>query len=124
MSGAVGRDDGIALRGERGSVRGALRRGLRALAGNLTDESSTEQSSAGLGSCTAEELERFQTLNAAYRERFGFPFVMAVRGRDRAAILEAFELRLGNDADTEFATALREIDRIAMLRLEALTDRD
>ena len=98
--------------------------GRAALAGDLTDESTTEQSSAGLDSCTAEELERFRTLNAAYRERFGFPFVMAVRGRDRSAILDAFETRLDNDVDTEFATALREIDRIAMLRLEALAGRD
>ena len=96
--------------------------GRAALAGTLTDESTAEQSSAGLDGCSAEELERFRTLNRAYRERFGFPFVMAVRGSDRAAILRAFETRLANDAATEFATALREIDRIALLRLDALTD--
>lgn len=96
--------------------------GRAALAGTLTDESTTEQSSAGLDSCSADELERFQTLNGAYRERFGFPFIMAVRGSNRAAILDAFQTRLNNNADTEFATALREIDRIARLRLDALID--
>lgn len=96
--------------------------GRAALAGDLTDESTTEQSSAGLDSCTPEELERFQALNAAYRERFGFPFIMAVRGSKKQAILDGFESRIDNDADTEFATALCEIDRIAMFRLEALVD--
>ncbi len=94
--------------------------GRAALAGELTEESTTEQSSAGLDQCTPEELERFQVANAAYRERFGFPFIMAVRGADRQTILNAFEQRLLNDEDTEFKTALVEIDRIALLRLEAL----
>ena len=97
--------------------------GRAALAGDLTDESTTEQSSAGLDSCTPEELERFRRLNTAYRERFGFPFIMAVRGATKPAILAGFEARIGNDPDTEFATALREIDRIARLRLEALVER-
>jgi len=94
--------------------------GAAALDGSLTDESTTEQSSAGLDRCTPDELRRFQAANAAYRDRFGFPFVMAVRGADRPTILAAFERRLGNDAPTELATALAEIDRIAQLRLEAL----
>ena len=94
--------------------------GRAALAGNLTAESTSEQASAGLDRCTAEELARFRAANAAYRERFGFPFVMAVRGADRRAVLEAFERRLHNDAATELRTALGEIDRIARLRLEAL----
>ena len=96
--------------------------GAAALAGDLTHESSAEQSSAGLDRCTPDELGRFRTANAAYRERFGFPFVMAVRGADRAAILAAFERRLGNGPDEELATALVEIDRIARLRLEALVE--
>jgi len=97
--------------------------GRAALAGDLTDESTTEQSSAGLDSCTPDELERFQSLNTAYRERFGFPFIMAVRGSRKQAILEGFQARIDNDPQTEFDTALREIDRIAMLRLEALIER-
>ena len=93
--------------------------GAAALAGALTDDSTAEQSSAGLDRCTSEELDRFRKANAAYRERFGFPFVLAVRGADRPAILAAFEHRLGNDESTEWHTALAEIDRIARFRLEA-----
>ncbi len=94
--------------------------GAAALAGTLTDESTAEQSSAGLDRCSPEELERFRAANAAYRARFDFPFVMAVRGADRETILAAFEQRLGNAPHEELATALAEIDRIALLRLEAL----
>lgn len=94
--------------------------GRAALAGTLTDESTTEQASAGLDRCTAAELTRFESANTAYRERFGFPFVMAVRGADRQSILSAFERRLKNDAQVELDNALVEIDRIALLRLEAL----
>lgn len=98
--------------------------GRAALAGELTSESTEEQSSAGLDHCSADELARFRTANASYRERFGFPFVLAVRGRDRSGILEVFEQRLTNDPATEFETALVEIDRIALLRLEALVGAD
>ena len=94
--------------------------GAAALAGALTDESTSEQASAGLDRCTPEELRRFRAANAAYRERFGFPFVMAVRGVERAAVLDAFERRLRNDERAELRAALAEIDRIALLRLEAL----
>jgi len=96
--------------------------GRAALAGDLTDESTTEQSSAGLDSCTPDELDRFQTLNATYRERFGFPFIMAVRGAKKPAILAGFQARIDNDPAIEFANALREIDRIALLRLESLVE--
>lgn len=94
--------------------------GNAALAGELTDESTAEQASAGLDKCTADELERFQVANAAYKERFGFPFIMAVRGADRQNILSAFEQRLTNAKQVEFDTALAEINKIALLRLEAL----
>jgi OHCU decarboxylase len=94
--------------------------GRAQVAGKLTPESTAEQSSAGLDQCTPGEYDRFQSLNERYKEKFGFPFVMAVRGKSRAEILEAFEQRLGNDYDTEFETALVEIHRIARLRLEAL----
>lgn len=90
------------------------------LASGLTADSQSEQASAGLDACTADELERFRVLNAAYREKFGFPFVMAVRDSSRADILAQFEARLGNDRETEFEQALVEIHRIARLRLEAL----
>ena len=87
---------------------------------DLTPASRSEQSGAGLDRCTPEEFKRFQELNDAYKAKFGFPFVLAVAGRSRAEILAAFESRVGNDPETEFLTALEQIDRIAAIRLEAL----
>jgi 2-oxo-4-hydroxy-4-carboxy-5-ureidoimidazoline decarboxylase len=94
--------------------------GRLAVQGGLTAASSAEQASAGLDRCTREEYERFQALNEAYRAKFDFPFIMAVRGRTRAEILAAFEDRVANDPVREFETALEQIERIARLRLEAL----
>jgi len=94
--------------------------GKAQIAGELTKDSTTEQSSAGLDQCSTEEYERFQTLNHDYQEKFGFPFVMAVRDSTRTEILAAFENRLENDPDTEFETALSEIHKIAALRLSAM----
>ena len=94
--------------------------GKAQIAGELTPESSDEQASAGLGQCSAEEYEQFQSLNENYHEKFGFPFVVAVRGSSRAEILEIFESRLDNNAATEFETALTEIHQIARLRIDAL----
>ena len=90
----------------------------------LTAASTSEQTSAGLDACSPDELVRFAKLNKAYRERFGFPFVMAVKGRSRHEILAAFEARLANEPDQEFATAMAEIHKIARLRLVALTEGD
>jgi OHCU decarboxylase len=94
--------------------------GKAAIAGELTENSQTEQAGAGLDSCSPEEYARFKALNDAYRSRFGFPFVMAVRNKSRGEILEAFETRLENDYDEEFENALLEIHRIARMRLIAL----
>jgi OHCU decarboxylase len=94
--------------------------GKAAVAGKLTEDSTTEQASAGLDRCSPEEYERFQVLNRAYRDRFDFPFVMAVRDRSRADILAAFGSRLENDYDEEFETALAETHKIARLRLGAM----
>jgi OHCU decarboxylase len=94
--------------------------GRLALAGALTADSTAEQRSAGLDQCTPDELRRFTALNDAYKARFGFPFIMAVRGRGRAEILAAFERRLANDPDAELRTALEEIENIAALRLAEL----
>lgn len=94
--------------------------GKLAIAGGLTAESSAEQAGAGLDSCTPAEFARFSDLNDRYGARFGHPFIIAVRGLDRAAILDAFESRVGNDRDTEFATALAEVHKIARLRLDLL----
>ncbi|PAU77416.1 2-oxo-4-hydroxy-4-carboxy-5-ureidoimidazoline decarboxylase [Halomonas salipaludis] len=93
--------------------------GKAALAGQLTDDSTREQAGAGLDQCSPEELARFERLNAAYKDKFGFPFVMAVKGNDRHAILAAFETRLDNDPAEERRTAVEQINRIALLRLES-----
>ena len=94
--------------------------GRAAVRGELTRESTGEQASAGIDQCTAGEFARFQDMNRRYRERFGFPFVMAVRGSNRHAILAAFEERLQNPASAEFVRALTEIHKIARLRLDEL----
>ncbi len=94
--------------------------GRLALAGALTADSTAEQASAGLDRCTPQELARFTALNDAYQAKFGMPFIMAVKGRSRAEILAAFERRLAHDAAAEFAEALAQIERIALLRLQAL----
>jgi OHCU decarboxylase len=88
--------------------------------GELTAESTGEQASAGIDQCNAEEFARFQRYNEAYKAKFGFPFIMAVRGSNRHKILAAFETRLENDAETEFHTAIEQIHKIARLRLEAV----
>ncbi len=97
--------------------------GKAAIAGNLTEESSGEQASAGIDQCTPEEYAEFQSLNTRYKEKFGFPFVMAVRNSNRSDILQAFATRLENDTDTEFATAIAEIHKIARMRLEGISKR-
>jgi OHCU decarboxylase len=90
---------------------------------DMAPDSVREQSGAGLDRCTPEEFDAFQRLNGAYNARFGFPFIVAVKGMDRRQILDAFEARLNNDPETEFAEALRQIHRIARFRLEDLTSR-
>ncbi|QRG09117.1 allantoinase PuuE [Xanthobacter dioxanivorans] len=83
----------------------------------LTADSTAEQASAGLDRLTAEEKARFTALNDAYTAKFGFVFIMAIRGRAKAEILDAFERRLRNDPEAEVAEALSQIERIALLRL-------
>ena len=94
--------------------------GKEADAGQLTQESNTEQVSAGLDHLTAGELARLREANHAYREKFGFPFVMAVKHRSKHDILAALASRVGNSRDEEFATCLNEIGRIGRLRLDAM----
>lgn len=92
--------------------------GKAAVDRTLTDASSAEQASAGLNRLTRQEYDRFHALNAAYRERFDFPFIICVRLTDKAGILAAMEQRLGNGRDEEIATALAQIGEIVRLRLE------
>jgi len=94
--------------------------GKAQVAGDLTAESTTEQESAGLDQCTQDEYEQFQSLNNRYKQKFGFPFVMAVRNSSRQQILQMFERRLQSEYDDEFEAALVEIHKIARLRLEAM----
>ncbi len=89
---------------------------------HLTPASTGEQAAAGLNRLTPEETELFDTLNASYRARFGFPFVICVREQTKSSILEALEQRASNERETEIATALREIGKIARLRLVSLID--
>jgi OHCU decarboxylase len=84
----------------------------------LTDASTAEQQGAGLKNLTEEEFAQFTVLNAAYREKFGFPFVICVRRHTKSSILAAFTQRLAHDPATERAAALAEIYEIAKLRLE------
>jgi 2-oxo-4-hydroxy-4-carboxy-5-ureidoimidazoline decarboxylase len=95
--------------------------GKLAVAGSLTASSSAEQASAALDQCSTDEFAAFQDLNARYGEKFGHPFIIAVRGLDRAKILSAFQQRITQNADAEFATALGQVHKIARLRLEQLT---
>lgn len=86
----------------------------------LTSESKSEQASAGLGDVSPDEVALFQEHNAQYRERFGFPFVICARLNKKDAILRAFPERLAHSREKEIETALREIYKIADLRLRDL----
>lgn len=88
--------------------------------GDLTADSTVEQSRAGLDQCSDEEYQQFHRLNGDYKEKFGFPFVMAVRNSDRQQILREFGSRLDNTYAVEFETALKEIHAIAGLRMAAM----
>ncbi|MHB2167853.1 2-oxo-4-hydroxy-4-carboxy-5-ureidoimidazoline decarboxylase [Alsobacter sp. R-9] len=92
--------------------------GRAAVAGDLTRESASEQAGAGLDRLSSDEFARFTTLNDAYRARFGIPFIFAVRGATKHAILAAFEARVGGTAEEERLTALAQVLRIVRFRLE------
>jgi 2-oxo-4-hydroxy-4-carboxy-5-ureidoimidazoline decarboxylase len=96
--------------------------GRAAIAGELTAESTREQASAGLTAMTPEEYAIFRARNEAYRDRFGFPFVICARENDRASILAAYVERLGHDPDEELAVALDEVVKIIRLRVADLID--
>jgi 2-oxo-4-hydroxy-4-carboxy-5-ureidoimidazoline decarboxylase len=96
--------------------------GSRVKRADLTDHSQSEQGGLGLDRLSAEEFERFSQLNTAYREKFGFPFIICVRRHTRDSILRQFERRLAHDRETEREAALQEIGLITRLRLVALVD--
>ncbi|AWR86820.1 2-oxo-4-hydroxy-4-carboxy-5-ureidoimidazoline decarboxylase [Meiothermus taiwanensis] len=86
----------------------------------MAPASIAEQKGAGLDALTPAELERIQALNRAYTEKFGFPFILAVRGKTKAEIFQAIEQRLHNAPEVEFQTALEEVFKIARFRLADL----
>jgi N-carbamoyl-L-amino-acid hydrolase len=99
--------------------------GKAAIAGALTAESTSEQASSGLDRCTPHEYAQLHALNADYNGRFGFPFILAVKGPtgqglSRQAIIATFERRIGNARGDELREALRQVHRIAEIRLNAL----
>lgn len=84
----------------------------------LTDDSTREQSNAGLNALTPKEFTRFTDLNSRYKVKFGFPFILAVKGAAKQRILESFAERVNNAAEAEFATALAQVCRILRFRIE------
>lgn len=84
----------------------------------LTDDSTREQAGAGLNTLTADEFARFTELNTAYKARFGFPFIFAVKGATKHMILESFESRVNNSKEAEFDMALQQVCRIFRFRIE------
>lgn len=95
--------------------------GKAAVRGEMTADSVSEQTGAGLAQCSPEELARLTELNSRYTARFGFPFILAVKGFDRAGVIAEFARRVNHDRPTEFAECLAQVARIARLRLHALT---
>lgn len=91
--------------------------GKLASAKQLTDESTNEQASAGLDALTDHERQQFTELNDTYTDKFGFPFIIAVKDNSKSQILDAFHKRISNDREQEFKTACRQVERIARLRL-------
>lgn len=92
--------------------------GRAAIAGEIAEDSKREQSGAGLDRLTPVEFEKFTALNQAYREKFEFPFILAVKGVDKHGIIGSFEERLENDHETEFANAIRQVAQIIVFRIE------
>jgi len=92
--------------------------GKLAAAKRLTAESTSEQASAGLDALTDDERARFSELNSAYVDKHAFPFIIAVKGLHKTDILAQFEMRIHNDSETEFTTACKQVERIALLRLK------
>ncbi len=93
--------------------------GKLAIAGELTEDSRNEQAGAGLDRLSPADHARFSELNTVYMEKFGFPFIIAVKGLTKDDILAAFEARIGNATAVEFETAKKQVERIALLRLTA-----
>ena len=94
--------------------------GRLAIAGELTEDSRKEQAGAGLDRLSADEHARFTALNSTYVGKFAFPFIIAVKGLNKDDILAAFERRIDNSREEEFATATEQVEKIALLRLTSM----
>ena len=94
--------------------------GKAATSGQLTESSTSEQASAGISDCTPTEFARFNELNNGFKEKFGFPFIMAVKGSNRQLILASFEERIHSAPEQEFLRALQEINKISQFRLAVM----
>jgi 2-oxo-4-hydroxy-4-carboxy-5-ureidoimidazoline decarboxylase len=94
--------------------------GKAAVRGELTEESTREQKGAGLDQCSPQEFAQLQDLNQRYRDKFGFPFIIAVKGHDRQSILKNMAERLGNQRDAEMAECAEQIIRIGNFRMADL----
>ena len=86
---------------------------------SLTQDSLKEQKTVGLDQCTKEEFDEFKKLNDAYK-KFGFPFIMAVKGKSKIEILDNFRKRVNSESEIEFKEAVKQVKKIAELRLENL----
>ena len=90
---------------------------------SLTDDSKKEQQSSGLDSCTKEEFDEFKKLNDLYKKKFNFPFILAVKGKNKNEILDNFKKRISFDPTTEFDQAIKQVKQIASLRLKELNNK-
>ena len=91
--------------------------------GSLTPDSNKEQVSAGLDQCTIEEFNKFKNLNLKYKNNFGFPFILAVKGKNKLEILDNFKKRILSDKKIEFDEAIKQVKQIANLRLNELKNK-
>ena len=89
----------------------------------LTPDSKKEQNSAGLDECTEQEFNEFKKLNSTYK-KFGFPFILAVKGKNKNEILNNFRKRVNSDSEIEFEEAIKQVKKIANLRLKEIKDKD
>ena len=89
-----------------------------AVAKKLTSESKSEQASAKLNECSEEEYEEFKKLNIEYKKKFGFPFIIAVKGKNKNEILNNFKKRIQNELNSEFIEAKNQVKKIASFRLK------
>jgi len=96
----------------------------KAKIGFLTPDSNKEQSDSGLDKCTKKEFDEFKSLNNQYKKKFGFPFIIAVKGKSKNKILNDFKQRITCDINKEFAEAIRQVKKIASLRINEIIKND